>query len=336
MSRFNGLQLSQAIQRRFETRSTYSSAKLEVLSTRLAKAQHPQFFEHLTIYTAGSYGRLEASKYSDIDLFFVLAKPRLYFDEIRVPEIRLLSEIVEIGYDMNFPKFSNDGHFLKLLFLDDILENLGSPADDYHNHFTARMLLLLESKPIYGATVYNKLLRETTQSYFRDYPYHPKDFRPTFLTNDILRFWKTLCLNYEHKRNQSEGRRNTKHKVKNFKLGFSRLLTCFATVAILSTYKETITPENVIRICHLTPVERLISIARKHPETRELISEILRMYGWFLSRTALSTLQLEDYFFSSQTNRTLAFSEARKFGNKMYELLRLLDEKNHNMWYLVV
>jgi hypothetical protein len=85
----------------------------------------------------------------------VLAKPRAYFDEIRVPEIRLLSEIVEIGYNMNFPKFSNDGHFLKLLFLDDILENLGSPADDYHNHFTARMLLLLESRPIYGQLVYN-------------------------------------------------------------------------------------------------------------------------------------------------------------------------------------
>jgi predicted nucleotidyltransferase len=180
MSRFDGLNLPQAIQRRFEMRSTSSRVKLDVLATRLAKARHPKFFKHLTIYAAGSYGRLEASKYSDIDLFFVLAKPRNFFDEIKIPEIRLLSEIVEIGYNMDFPKFSNDGHFLKLLFLDDILENLGSPADDYHNHFTARMLLLLESKPIYGTAVYNKLLRETTQSYFRDYPYHPKDFHPTY------------------------------------------------------------------------------------------------------------------------------------------------------------
>lgn len=336
MNRFDGIDLPSIVQRRFDVRMTESKTKLDVLTARLAKARHIKAFEHLTIYAAGSYGRLEASKYSDIDLFFVLAKPRRYFDEIRVPEIRLLSEIVEIGYDMDFPKFSNDGHFLKLLFLDDILENLGSPADDYHNHFTARMLLLLESKPIYGANIYSKLLRDTTNSYFRDYPYHPKDFHPTFLTNDILRFWKTLCLNYEHKRNQLEGRRKIKHKVKNFKLGFSRLLTCFATVAILSTYKETISPTNAIRICRLTPVERLILIAKKRPETRELIAEILKRYGWFMSKTALPTEQLEKYFSSSQTNREQAFNRAREFGDKVFELLRLLDEKNHNLRYLVV
>ncbi len=155
-----------------------------------------------------------------------------------MPEIRLLSELVEIGYMMSFPKFSNDGHFLKLLFLNDILESLGSPADDYYNHFTARMLLLLESKPVYGTEIYNRLLNETIRSYFRDYEHHPTDFRPTFLINDIIRFWKTLCLNYEHKRNQVEARATIKHKIKNFKLGYSRLLTCFATVASLSVRPE--------------------------------------------------------------------------------------------------
>ncbi len=335
MLKFENLAVSARTRNRFETRSTYSSAKLEVLISHLAKAQHPKFFEHLTIYTAGSYGRLEASRHSDVDLFFVLSKPRAFFEEIRVPEIQLLSEIVGIGYDMNFPKFSNDGHFLKLLFLDDILENLGSPADDYHNHFTARMLLLLESKPVYGFTVYERLLRETVGSYFRDYPHHPRDFRPTFLTNDIIRFWKTLCLNYEHNRNQAETRRKIKHKVKNFKLGFSRLLTCFATVALLSTYRDTITPQNVSRICHMTPVERLIEIARKHKATRLEVADILQRYEWFLAKTALSTDELERYF-AHQKNRIEAFTNARAFGDQIYNLMRTLDEENRNMRYLVV
>ena len=86
------------------------------------------------------------------------------------------------------------------------------------------------------------------KTYFRDYEHHPKDFRPTFLINDIIRFWKTLCLNYEHKRNEAESRYVIKHKIKNFKLGYSRLMTCFATVAILSTYRQTISPDNVVRI----------------------------------------------------------------------------------------
>jgi hypothetical protein len=335
MAPFEDFDLRKNPKKLFSSRAAYSSTKLEVLTSQLAKAKHPKFFKYLTIYAAGSYGRLEASKYSDIDLFFVLAKPRAYFDEIRVPEIRLLSEIVEIGYNMSFPKFSNDGHFLKLLFLDDILDNLGSPADDYHNHFTARMLLLLESKPIYGPDIYNRLLKETVESYFRDYPHHPTDFRPTFLTNDILRFWKTLCLNYEHKRNQIEGRDKTKHKVKNFKLGFSRLMTCFATVAMLSTYRETISPRNVTQICHMTPTERLIAIGRRYEPVQHLIFEILDMYNWFLAKTALPTEQLERYF-SFQANRTEAFGKARLFGNKMFDLLRLLDEQNHNLRYLVV
>jgi len=45
--------------------------------------------------------------------------------------------------------FSNDGEFLRILYLEDMLEQLGGREDDYLNYFTARMLLLLESKPLY-------------------------------------------------------------------------------------------------------------------------------------------------------------------------------------------
>jgi predicted nucleotidyltransferase len=335
MVSFSGIGLRSYEERRFRDRAEFSRIKLEVLTRLLRRARHVKALSHLTIYTAGSYGRLEASKHSDIDLFFVLTKPHTFFEEIRVPEIRLLSELVDIGYTMSFPKFSNDGHFLKLLFLTDILEHLGSPADDYHNHFTARMLLLLESKPIYGSEIYSHLLSETVKSYFRDYEHHPTDFRPTFLINDIIRFWKTLCLNYEHRRNQTTSRAAIKHKIKNFKLGYSRLLTCFATVAILSTYRETISPRNVIDICRMTPAERLVSLARKRPNLIPRVKEALQLYAWFLSKTALSTSQLEDYF-QTKTNRIEAFDNAREFGDRIFDILQAADEKHHTLRYLVV
>ncbi len=242
---------------------------------------------------------------------------------------------VDIGYMMSFPKFSNDGHFLKLLFLNDILDNLGSPADDYYNHFTARMLLLLESRPVYGVETYNHLLNETIRSYFRDYEHHPTDFRPTFLINDIIRFWKTLCLNYEHKRNQPETRPTIKHKIKNFKLGYSRLLTCFATVSVLSLYRETISPENVADICRMTPSERLISLARAKPSLSPSAKDALQLYAWFLSKTALSTADLEEYFFKKE-NRVEAFDNARRFGDKIFAILRLVDDEDRILRYLVV
>ena len=56
---------------------------------------------------------------------------------------------------------------------------------------------------------------------FKDFPDHPRTFQPIFLMNDICRFWKTMLLNYEHKRHGDgepgdEIRRRS--KVKNFKL----------------------------------------------------------------------------------------------------------------------
>jgi hypothetical protein len=204
----------------------------------------------------------------------LVAAPRSKLVETRIPEIRLLSEIIDIGFKMNFPTFSNDGEYLKILFAEDILNNLGSPSDDYHNYFTARMLLLLEGRPVYGEIIYRRLLKSIVDSYFRDYPHHPDDFRPTFLVNDILRFWKTLCLNYEHKRNEETSRSKTKHKIKNFKLGFSRLLICFATVASLGTFRRNVTPSNVLRICRMTPVQRLIFAANTSSDARLKVAAV--------------------------------------------------------------
>ena len=324
------------VERLLHTRSTYASSKLETFAAELSKAKHIESFPKLSIYTAGSYGRLEASKHSDIDLFFVVARPRNSLAEVRVPEIRLLSEIVDIGFRMNFPKFSNDGQFLKILYAEDMLKNLGSPDDDYNNHFTARMLLLLEGRVVYGETVFRSLLEKTIATYFRDYPHHADDFRPTFLINDILRFWKTLCLNYEHKRNQEDTRAKIKHKIKNFKLGFSRLLTCFATVAALSTFRQTVTPANVLRICRMTPTQRLIFAARSSSEVQLKVREALGLYGWFLEKTALPTPDLERYF-SITTNRSDAFGRSREFGDKIFNILQVLDVQNRSsMRYLVV
>ena len=70
-------------------------------------------------------------------------------DEFRVPKIRMLSDIITIRDNMQFPKFSNDGEFLLILFIEDMLEAMGGHNDDYLNFFTARMLLTLVRRPIF-------------------------------------------------------------------------------------------------------------------------------------------------------------------------------------------
>lgn len=316
-------------------RQSYSSARLSDLRSSLLKREHVANFEGLVIYTTGSYGRLEASQYSDIDLFFMMTKARGELDELRVPEIRMLSDVIGVSDTMGFPKFSNDGEFLRLLFQDEMLGDLGGRTDDYNNHFTARMLLLLESRSVYNDSLYSECLRKTVSAYFRDYRYHPKDFQPIFLINDIIRFWKTLCLNYENRRNSPTEAKATKQKVKNFKLKFSRMLTCFGTIASLSAYKDSISETEVVRLCALTPLERIGDVSDRIPSVREHTSEVVDLYCWFLEQTALTTDNLEAMFVS-KPQKTFAFDKAQRFGDLMFAILRAIDDDHPSLRYLVV
>ena len=154
----------------------------------------------LCVYATGSYGRLEAWDGSDIDLFFLYDDAE---ESERLPWItftRLSARLVEETEDMGFPPFSGDGRYLEVLYVGEMEQILGSPEDDSQNSFTARMLLLLESQPVYREDVHKALLERIVGFYYRDFDDHADRFLPTFLTNDILRFWRTLTLNYEHHR----------------------------------------------------------------------------------------------------------------------------------------
>jgi hypothetical protein len=84
---------------------------------------------------------------------------------------------------VGFPPFSADGRYLQKYTTQDLIGTLGKPEDDYTNTFTARLLLLLESKPLLGAEVHTEIAEEIIEKYWVDYPDHSSDFRPAFLTN---------------------------------------------------------------------------------------------------------------------------------------------------------
>ncbi len=106
--------------------------------------------------------------------------------------------------------------------LSDYLNGLGKPSDEANNTFTGRLLLLLESKAIFGESSYQYIRRECVRDIGRIYNDHSQNFLPAFLVNDILRFWRTLCVNYEAGLTTNPAKR----RAKNYKLKYSRLLTC--------------------------------------------------------------------------------------------------------------
>ncbi|MNX81725.1 Nucleotidyltransferase domain protein [compost metagenome] len=320
----------------YEKRRAFSESQISEFSKRLQKSKHLSAFDNLLIYSAGSYARGEASPFSDIDLFFIhndIDNPEI--EDPRLKGIRAIASVIrEMEEGMDFPPPSNDGQFLSVVKLSDVLEHLGGMEDDYRNHFTARMLLMLESRVIYSPDDYRSVMSKIVESYMRDYGDHIEEFRTTFLVNDILRYWRTLCLNYEHKRNQETEARKTKQKIKNFKLGFSRLSTCFSTVALLSSYNKA-EPEELVEIFHLPPIERFLRLSDRVPATRPLLITCLTLYAWFLEQTALPPEEIVAMFEDSE-RRGEAFRRAREFGENMFNLTRTAAEESGTFRYLVI
>jgi len=188
----------------FEIKKTNSIKKIEEFRASINGCPELAAMNGLSIYVTGSYGRHEASIHSDIDLFFMVDGNLQEAESPNIKSLRMFSKIIEVADGMKFPAFSNDGEYLKILESSHLSIHLGGREDDYKNYFTARMLMLLESQPIYDQETYSTIIAGIIDSYFRDYKHHPKNFRPVFIINDILRFWKTLCLNYENKRNSSD------------------------------------------------------------------------------------------------------------------------------------
>lgn len=325
-----------------EQREAYSTKRLDDLRGYFADLPELHDFTTLTVFAAGSYARLEASEYSDIDLFFVNMGGRHEIAEPRTKELRLFGKVIDIVDGLGFPKFSNDCQYLAILHSNDIISNLGSPTDDHENYFTARMLLLLEGRCLYGEEVYRKVMEEMVKSYFRDYPDHRYTFQPVFLLNDICRYWKTLLLNYENKRTPPEMASmedvRTKQKVRNFKLKYSRMTTCFASIGALGSHSAPVSEEQVLALARMTPRERLNSIAERLPETRQGVTKVLDRYNWFLEMTGLPVADLEARF-SDKQKRMEMFRRANEYGDAMYNLLQVIDstrEQPNLIRYLVI
>lgn len=317
-----------------DRRKEFCLQRLSSLRAEISKTPELRDQSNLCIYVTGSYGRLEASEHSDLDLFFIHRGASGSMSQI--DQIMMKAEIIKVCRKLEFPEFSGDGAYLQVHFINDILRSLGSPEDDFENFFTARLLLLLESAPVHNQEAYEDVISRTIDSYLRDYPQHSKQFKPTFLLNDIMRFWKTLCLNYEAPRNnpiENEQERNKNH-IRNLKLKFSRLLTCFSMVLALGAQRDSLTPDTIKNLVKQVPLQRVEMVVRAQDNGDVLWNAIAESYGWFLKETAKLRPELSEWIGNTAT-RDFAFDQAQSFGASMYEILsKTLGQET--MRYLVV
>lgn len=291
-------------------------------------------------YATGSFGREEASEHSDLDLFIVGKHSDGGSQLKRLDEICIKADLIEATRYFKIPEFSGDGRYLAHYSVGELTRTLGTPEDDVTNTFTARLLLLLESRPVLGEEVHREVIEEVVAAYWRDYPDHKRNFRPAFLANDILRLWRTFCVNYEARTKRVPEREKAKGKIKNYKLGHSRLLTCYSALLYLLEVhrtRKTVHPSDAIHIAGITPTERLewLIAESKLPGARQAIRDLLDQYEKFLEVTDCPEERLIERFLDKTVSKDL-MSDAYTFGDLMFAALTIVGEGSGLYRLLVV
>ncbi len=316
----------------FDARYEYSQRRIAEFRDALVDAV-PELSKcpNLCIYATGSFGRREAGEYSDLDLFFVVDGKRE--DIPNLTKTLIDADLIRLCARLGYPEFSGDGEYLKIHTLGDLSQRIGDQDEDAENIFTARMLLFLESVPLHNDAVFNKTIAECIRQYCRDHVDHAANFKPIFLVNDISRFWKTLCLNYESARTGLKPEDKPKHRVKNLKLKFSRMMTCYSMLACLCDPVEGDSPEKLGNLVAMTPLQRLTHITGKHGLT-DLFGSLASEYEWFLTITDGEKLSVRT---SVTEQKDVVFRRASQFGDLVYRLLLAVADKTRtDLRYLVV
>jgi hypothetical protein len=249
-----------------EARAASSNERLERLRQEIKKyGPELKGCPDLCIYATGSFGRREAGRYSDLDLFFVLDDKGDSKASIgKLTKTLIDADLIRVCRALGYEDPSKDGEYLTIHTITNLAKKIGDQHEDSENLFTARMLLFLESAPLYNDEVYKKAINACRDEYFRDHGDHAENFKPLFLVNDIARFWKTLCLNYEAARTHATDEDKPKHRLKNLKLKHSRMMTCYSMLACLCDRQEGDAPAKLSRLVDMTPVARLKHITEKH------------------------------------------------------------------------
>lgn len=178
-----------------------TTERLEEMRERVAPIALPA---DASIVLFGSWGRGELTEHSDDDWLLLVDGP--VREEVHGPAVEALRAL--LGAEDRKP--GTQGVFGAAASAQVLADRIGLD-EDTNRSLTRRMLLLLESVPVAGDTVYARCWELVLDSYFDD---ATKDYRPPhFLLNDLVRYWRTICVDFVGKQREDEekwGLRNAK------------------------------------------------------------------------------------------------------------------------------
>lgn len=204
----------------------------------------------LDVVVLGSIARREASTESDFD-FLVIA----YELPKQITKTReVLLAVDRLREKLGLAEPGRRRLFGRVVAAADLTERIGLEQDTNLTH-SQRILLLEESVSIYQPDRHRQLVRSILDRYLADYD-NPKHGVARFLLNDVLRYWRTLTVDYQAKRWEDL---ESDWGLRYLKLILSRKVAFAGTLASLLLAEES-TIDYLFSQFEMPPLARLVQI----------------------------------------------------------------------------
>lgn len=230
-----------------------------------------------TVAAAGSIGRMEASPdVSDADLIVVVKDGiDLKGNEARDAYNSVWKAISPLN--LTLPK--QTGVFAQCTNWKQLGDSIGR-ADESLDIFGKRLLLLLESQPVYKNEAYTKLMDLIVERYAAKYVQNDSKKEWTLLLNDLIRYFRSLAVNYQWDfENEKE-----KWAIRNIKLRHSRIVMYSGLLMLLGEASKE-RKDKVLWLkerLKMTPLERLAWVYEQNEDWN--FHRIAGLYNVFLSQ----------------------------------------------------
>jgi hypothetical protein len=185
--------LSAATGEAFEPIAAARARTARGLAERRASLRGLPIDPDATVVLLGSWGRHEVTSASDDDAI-VLFTGRPRADACPTAD--------QVAQALGGPAPGREGLFGDTAHLADLTGRIGLDADTNTN-LTRRMLFLLESVPVAGERAHADARARLIDTYLAA---HERDYRPPrFLLNDLVRYWRTIAVDFEGKQRARAG-----------------------------------------------------------------------------------------------------------------------------------
>ena len=168
----------------YERSSEHSNTTITAIREKLKGSDK----QNTVVAVCGSYARREASRESDLD-YFVFGKGYVEDGDLRQEMNSLICQL-----DIRPP--SPGGPFEGWTCQNQMLQNIGGD-DDSNKNITRRVLLLLEGEWLFNEQAFRQFRGIVLQRYISEAI--PKKNLARFLLNDIIRYYRTIAVDYEFK-----------------------------------------------------------------------------------------------------------------------------------------